>query len=65
MTEHDHEWVADGETWCQADHHDSCDYPDADSAEERLKAMNNCECERYRVRRYTCHCGEMKEVEYR
>lgn len=61
---HTHIWVPDGESWRETDHHDSCNRPDAETTDEVLTAIKNCECETYRVRRYTCHCGKMKEVKY-
>lgn len=29
--EGDHTWIADGESWTETDHHDSCKYPDAEN----------------------------------
>jgi len=62
---HTHTWVPDGESWAETDHHESCNYPEADSVGEIVQTIESCECESYRVRRYTCHCGKMKEVKYK
>jgi len=64
MTEHEHTWVPDGESWTERDHEKSCGVPKAETLGEKGEALRSCECGNYRVRRYTCHCGEMKEVRY-
>lgn len=72
MKEHNHTWIADGETYTKTEHRDNCDYKNGDYdntylSESRDQAKKRCRknCTKVRYRRYTCHCGEMKEVEYR
>lgn len=62
---HTHTWVPDGESWRETTHQPSCNLPDNNlKGLDKAKAAIECECETYRVRRYTCHCGKMKEVKY-
>lgn len=63
MKEHDHTWIADGETYTKTEHKDNCDYKENLNPLAKPECRKNCNTVRYR--RYTCHCGEMKEVEYR
>jgi len=60
---HEHTWIADGESWAGTDHDPSCPVKNADGLGKLNKECIES-CSRYRVRRYTCHCGEMKKVRY-
>ena len=63
MNDHDHDWQPDGESCRKTNHQPNCDYNENLNALARPECLQKCET--YRVRRYTCHCGEMKEVKYR
>lgn len=59
---HQHTWVPDGETYTKTEHKDICDFKDSLDPLDKLVCAENCNTVRYR--RYTCHCGQMKEVRY-
>lgn len=59
--DHSHDWRPDGESYTKTNHENSCDWNNGSiHGIDRIECIRNCE--HYKVRRYTCHCGASKEV---
>jgi len=61
--DHRHDWRPDGDSFTKTRHENGCPWEHGNDyhAMDKIQCVKNCE--HYRVRRYTCHCGESKTVD--